>query len=52
MNYKAVEHASNILFKFEVYELMKNKRNLTNDEIKELEYLQSQIKEILSLYAE
>ena len=50
MNYKAIEHASEILFKFEYYELLQKNRTLTKDEIKELEYLQDQIKEILNTY--
>ena len=52
MNYKAIEHASEILFKFEYYELFLKGRTLTSDELKELEYLQSQIKEVIDLYNE
>lgn len=50
MNYKAIEHASEILFKFEFYELLQKNRLLTKDEIKELEYLQQQIKDLLNRY--
>ena len=50
MKNKAIEKASEILFKFEYYELLQKNRTLTKDEIKELEYLQDQIKEILNTY--